>query len=61
MIAWAQLLGTQSGSASGQDIPAAYEIFKELIETGLPSAHMVCKLLFLLMNHYFHCLVCNKI
>lgn len=40
MIAWAQLLGTQSGSASGQDIPAAYEIFKELIETGLPSAHM---------------------
>ncbi|KAF3421600.1 hypothetical protein E2986_07120 [Frieseomelitta varia] len=41
MLAWAQLLGTQFGSASsGQDIPAAYEIFKELAETGLPSAHM---------------------
>lgn len=44
MLAWAQLLGTQFGSASsGQDISAAYEIFKELAETGLPSAHMVCK------------------
>ncbi|XP_060829737.1 protein sel-1 homolog 1 [Bombus pascuorum] len=41
MLAWAQLLGTQFGSASsGQDISAAYEIFKELAETGLPSAHM---------------------
>ncbi|CAD1475233.1 unnamed protein product, partial [Heterotrigona itama] len=41
MLAWAQMLGTQFGSASsGQDISAAYEIFKELAETGLPSAHM---------------------
>lgn len=45
MLAWARLLGTQFGSASGvQDIPAAYEVFKDLAETGLPSAHMVCQL-----------------
>ncbi|CAL7941971.1 unnamed protein product [Xylocopa violacea] len=41
MLAWALLLGTQYGSASsGQDIPAAHGIFKELAEVGLPSAHM---------------------
>lgn len=34
MLAWAKLLG------STQDIPAALETFKELAETGLPSAHM---------------------
>ncbi|KAG7202762.1 hypothetical protein KM043_009931 [Ampulex compressa] len=44
MLAWAQLLGTQIGStssrSSSQDIPTAYQTFKELVETGLPSAHM---------------------
>ncbi|XP_033216248.1 protein sel-1 homolog 1 isoform X2 [Belonocnema kinseyi] len=44
MLAWAQLLGTQinssPGRSSSQDIPAALQIFKELSETGLPSAHM---------------------
>ncbi|XP_015597864.1 protein sel-1 homolog 1 [Cephus cinctus] len=44
MLAWAQLLGTQIGSSSSrnsnQDIPAALQTFKELAETGLPSAHM---------------------
>ena len=45
MLAWAQLLGTQINSSPGrtstQDIPAALQTFKELSETGLPSAHMV--------------------
>lgn len=45
MLAWANLLGTRTNftvtKESYQDIPAAYESFKELIETGLPSAHMV--------------------
>lgn len=42
MLAWAQLLGTQTGLPSAnQDIPAAFQTFKELVETGLPSAHMV--------------------
>ncbi|XP_012285315.1 protein sel-1 homolog 1 [Orussus abietinus] len=44
MLAWAQLLGTNVGSSSShsstQDIPAAFQTFKELAETGLPSAHM---------------------
>ncbi|XP_071873697.1 HMG-coA reductase degradation 3 [Bombus fervidus] len=41
MLAWGQLLGTQFGSASpGQDISAAYNIFKGLAETGSPTAHM---------------------
>ncbi|XP_008557621.1 protein sel-1 homolog 1 [Microplitis demolitor] len=41
MLAWAQLLGTQTGLPSAsQDIPAALQTFKELVETGLPSAHM---------------------
>ncbi|XP_043272425.1 protein sel-1 homolog 1 isoform X2 [Venturia canescens] len=45
MLAWAELLGTQTGYASSlagttQDIPAALETFKELADTGLPSAHM---------------------
>ncbi|XP_076160693.1 HMG-coA reductase degradation 3 isoform X2 [Ptiloglossa arizonensis] len=44
MLAWAQLLGMQFGPSSfwtsSQDIPAAYQTFKELSETGLPSAHM---------------------
>lgn len=44
MLAWAQLLGTQFAPTfswiSSQDIPAAYQTFKELAETGLPSAHM---------------------
>lgn len=43
-LAWAQLLGTRfdqtSFWTSRQDIPAAYQTFKELAETGLPSAHM---------------------
>ena len=46
MLAWAQLLGTQINSSpsrsSSQDISAALQTFKELSETGLPSAHMVC-------------------
>lgn len=45
MLAWAQLLGTNinptSSRTSSQDIPAAAQTFKELAETGLPSAHMV--------------------
>ena len=45
MLAWAQLLGTHIGSSSArsssQDIPAGLQTFKELAETGLPSAHMV--------------------
>ncbi|KOC64305.1 Protein sel-1 like protein 1 [Habropoda laboriosa] len=41
MLAWAQLLGTQFGStSSSQDIPGAYEIFKDLADAGLPSVHM---------------------
>ncbi|XP_053995443.1 protein sel-1 homolog 1 [Hylaeus anthracinus] len=44
MLAWAQLLGMQFGPTSlwtsSQDISAAYQTFKELAETGLPSAHM---------------------
>ncbi|KAH0568920.1 protein sel-1 homolog 1 [Cotesia glomerata] len=41
MLAWAQLLGTQTGLPSAsQDISAALQTFKELVETGLPSAHM---------------------
>ncbi|XP_046480220.1 protein sel-1 homolog 1 [Neodiprion pinetum] len=44
MLAWAQLLGTHlSSSSSGsslQDISSALQTFKELAETGLPSAHM---------------------
>ncbi|KAK0086045.1 hypothetical protein PV325_003982 [Microctonus aethiopoides] len=41
MLAWAQLLGTQTGLPSAvQDIPAALQTFQELVETGLPSAHM---------------------
>ncbi|XP_076636874.1 protein sel-1 homolog 1-like [Colletes latitarsis] len=44
MLAWVQLLGMQFGPTSfwtsSQDIPAAYRTFKELSETGLPSAHM---------------------
>ncbi|XP_017877268.1 protein sel-1 homolog 1 [Ceratina calcarata] len=39
MLAWAQLLGIPYGTPA-QDIPAAYKTFKELAETGLPSAHM---------------------
>lgn len=44
MLTWAQLLGTQvspsSSQTSNQDIPAALQTFKELSESGLPSAHM---------------------
>ena len=44
MLAWAQLLGTQTGYSSShssvQDIPAALQTFKELADTGLPSANM---------------------
>lgn len=45
MLAWAQLLGTHITSltsrTSSQDIPAAVQTFVELVEFGLPSAHMV--------------------
>ncbi|KAK2587376.1 hypothetical protein KPH14_003093 [Odynerus spinipes] len=44
MLAWAQLLGTPTTAtpsrAPSQNIHAAYQTFKELSETGLPSAHM---------------------
>ncbi|XP_076220744.1 protein sel-1 homolog 1-like [Nomia melanderi] len=44
MLAWAPLLGMQFGPTSfwtfSQHISAAYQTFKELAETGLPSAHM---------------------
>ncbi|XP_043260848.1 protein sel-1 homolog 1-like [Colletes gigas] len=44
MLAWAKLLGMQFGSTSfwtsSQDIQTAHQTFKELAETGLPSAHM---------------------
>lgn len=44
LLAWAPLLGMQIGPTSfwtsSQVISAAYQTFKELAETGLPSAHM---------------------
>ncbi|KAL2712397.1 protein sel-1 1 [Vespula squamosa] len=44
MIAWAQLLGIPISTTTPrtliQNIPATYQTFKELAETGLPSAHM---------------------
>lgn len=41
MLAWAQLLGTQTSlHSSTQNIPAALQTFKELADTGLPSANM---------------------
>lgn len=46
MLAWARLLGSRLGPASLRvsidDILRIFEIFKELADTGLPSAHMVC-------------------
>lgn len=45
MLAWSQLLGTQTSSSpsrpSGLDILSAAQTFKELVDFGLPSAHMV--------------------
>lgn len=45
MLAWARLLGSRLGPTSLRvsvdDIPSIFEIFKELADTGLPSAHMV--------------------
>lgn len=45
MLAWARLLGSRLGSTSLRvsidDIPSIFEIFKELADSGLPSAHMV--------------------
>lgn len=52
MQAWAQLLGTHissSSRSSSQDIPAAVLTFKELIHTGLPSAHAVNTLIIILL------------
>ncbi|XP_035733239.1 protein sel-1 homolog 1-like [Vespa mandarinia] len=44
ILAWAQLLGIPISTTTSrtliQNIPATYQIFKELSETGLPSAHM---------------------
>ncbi|XP_014478106.1 PREDICTED: protein sel-1 homolog 1 isoform X2 [Dinoponera quadriceps] len=44
MLAWARLLGSRLGPTSLRvsidDIPSIFEIFKELADTGLPSAHM---------------------
>ena len=49
MLAWAQLLGNHVGSSSSrQDINAALITFKELVETGLPSAHTVNYILMIL-------------
>lgn len=45
MLAWARLLGSRLGSTSlrvsTDNIPGIFETFKELADTGLPSAHMV--------------------
>lgn len=44
ILAWGRLLGTPLGSPSLRvaidDIPNIFQIFKELADTGLPSAHM---------------------
>ncbi|XP_011257154.1 protein sel-1 homolog 1 [Camponotus floridanus] len=44
ILAWARLLGSRLGPASLRvsidDMPSIFEIFKELADTGLPSAHM---------------------
>lgn len=44
ILAWARLLGSRLGPShlrvSIDDIPGIFEIFKELADTGLPSAHM---------------------
>lgn len=49
ILAWARLLGSRLGPShlrvSIDDIPGIFEIFKELADTGLPSAHMVGKVL----------------
>jgi TPR repeat protein len=37
LVAWAQLLG----SSMPQDIEAAKQAFQELVELGVPDAHMV--------------------
>lgn len=46
ILAWARLLGSRLGPASLRvsidDIPSIFEIFKELADTGLSSAHLVC-------------------
>lgn len=45
ILAWARLLGTPLGPTSLRvainDIPNIFKVFKELVDTGLPSAHMV--------------------
>lgn len=45
MLTWGRLLGSRLGPTSSRvfidDIPNIFEVFKELSETGLPSAHMV--------------------
>lgn len=45
ILAWARLLGTPLGPTSLRvvidDIPNIFKVFKELADTGLPSAHMV--------------------
>ncbi|KAL0126931.1 hypothetical protein PUN28_005336 [Cardiocondyla obscurior] len=44
ILAWARLLGTPLGPTSLRvaidDIPNIFKVFKELADTGLPSAHM---------------------
>ncbi|EZA53681.1 hypothetical protein DMN91_007770 [Ooceraea biroi] len=44
ILAWARLLGSRLGPTylrvSIDDIPSIFDIFKELADTGLPSAHM---------------------
>ncbi|XP_078042478.1 HMG-coA reductase degradation 3 [Augochlora pura] len=40
MLAWAPLLGPTYFLVSSQIVSAVYQTFKELAETGLPSAHM---------------------
>jgi len=45
ILTWARLLGSPLGSTTLEvainDIPNIFKIFKELADTGLPSAHMV--------------------
>ncbi|XP_071558269.1 protein sel-1 homolog 1 isoform X2 [Temnothorax nylanderi] len=50
ILAWARLLGTPLGPTSLRvaidDIPNIFKVFKELADTGLPSAHMGMGFLF---------------
>jgi TPR repeat protein len=48
LVAWAQLLG----SPLPQDIEAAKRAFQELVELGVPDAHMVSSVLIISSSSY---------